>query len=200
MLATGPTLYPREGGTPVSQADLQSEGPRPFYPPMCIKTHWDPTAILRKTLPSDYVPQALDPRPWAKVCMEYTTTGENGPAPKVSKSVVMPNGGQFYPVSRYQASVDDESKLKGLDRPLGTCDKDEFLPNIKGDMYNSRLVVPHIINTNPAIIQEVAFPKVLLNVGPYECRNEQDQVNMQLSGRLFNNTTKQDRYKLKGKV
>lgn len=184
----------------VSQAELQAEGPQPFYPPMCIKTHWDPTAILRKTLPSEYVPQALDPRPWAKVCMEYTTTGENGPAPKVDGSVVLPSGGQFYPVSRYQASIDNESKLKGLDRPLGTCEKDQYLPDKQGDMYNSRLLVPRIQNADPSMIQEVAFPKVLLNVGPYDCRNEQDKVNVELSARLFNNTTKQDRYKLKGKV
>jgi hypothetical protein len=132
--------------------------------------------------------------------MEYTTTGENGPAPKVDGSVVLPSGGQFYPVSRYQAAVDEESKLKGLDRPLGTCDKDQFLPNQQGDMYNSRLLVPRIVNADPGQIQEVSFPKVLLNVGPYECRKEQDTVNMDLSMRMFNNATKQDRYKLKGKV
>jgi hypothetical protein len=200
MLVSGPTQYPTEGGSPLSQAPITAEGPAPFYPPMCISSHWDAGAILRKTLPTEYVAQALDPRPWAKICMEYTTTGEDGPAPPVSASVVMPSGGQFYPISRYMASIDDESLLRGLDRPLGTCEKKEFLPNPRGDMYNSGLLVPKSTRTTPREIEEVSFSKVLINGGPYDCRNDNDKLNIRLSDNLFNNATKQDRYKLKGKV
>jgi hypothetical protein len=49
-------------------------------------------------------------------------------------------------------------------------------------------------------IQEVAFPKVLIHDGAYQCRGEEDTLNMGLSDHLFNNATKQDRYKLLGKV
>jgi len=200
MEYAGKQDYPRERGTPVQQFPLRSEGPEPFYPPMCIKSHWDAGAILRKTLPSEYVPQALDPRPWAKVCLEYTTTGEDTPAPPIASSVVMPSGGQFYPISRYMAAIDSESQLRRLDRPLGTCEADQWEPSASGDMYNPRLLVPTRRDVNPNVIEEVAFPKVLLTAGPYDCRNDMDKQNVVLSDRLFNNATKQDRYKLLGKV
>jgi hypothetical protein len=98
------------------------------------------------------------------------------------------------------AAIDDESKLRRLDRPLEMCEADQFQPNTQGDMYNSRLLVPRIQNVNPNRIEEVAFPKVLITAGPYDCRNDLDKQNMNLSDRLFNNSTKQDRYKLLGKV
>jgi hypothetical protein len=192
--------YPRERGSLVGPSPIVSEGPSPFYPAMCIKSHWDAGAILRKTLPTEHIGQALDPRPWARICLEYTTTGEDSVPPPISPSAVLPSGGQFYPVSRYMAAIDDESKLRRLDRPLEMCEADQFQPNTQGDMYNSRLLVPRIQNVNPNMIEEVAFPKVLITAGPYDCRNDLDKQNMNLSGRLFNNSTKQDRYKLLGKV
>jgi len=198
---SGPTVYPSERGSPVSAAAFQSEGPSPFYPPMCIKSHWDPTAILRKTLPTEYAPQALDPRPWTKICLEYMTTGEDMPAPPINPSTVMPTGGQFYPASRYMDAIDSESALRRMDRPLDKwCDKGQYEPDRKGDMYNPRLLVPDRINVNPAIIQEVAYPKALITERPYDCREGLDDLNIHLSPRLFNNATKQDRYQLKGKV
>jgi hypothetical protein len=98
------------------------------------------------------------------------------------------------------ASIDDESLLRGLDRPLGTCEKDEFLPNPRGDMYNAGLLVPKSTRTSAREIEEVSFSKVLINGGTYDCRNDNDKLNIRLSDNLFNNATKQDRYKLKGKV
>jgi len=200
MEFSGPMNYPRERGSLVGATPTVSEGPAPFYPPMCLKTHWDPTAILRKTLPTEHVQQALDPRPWARICMEYTTTGEQSFTPQVSASVVLPSGGQFYPVGRYMEAIDKESELRRLDRPLGTCDADQWEPNQHGDMYNPRLLVPTRMNVNPALIQEVAFPKTVMTSGPYDCRKNDDMTNVHLSDRRFNNATKQDRYKLIGKV
>jgi hypothetical protein len=195
-----PPTYPREGGSPVSHSALMSEGPQPFYPPVCLKTHWDPTQILKRTLPSGYVAQALDPRPWTRICMEYSTTGDNMPAPKVGENVVLPSGGQFYPASRYSASIDNESKLRGLDRPLGTCEADQYVPPINGDMFTSRRLLPDTPRVDPSKLDELSFPRVLVYTGPYKCRAEQDTVNMNLSDRMFFNATKQDRYKLKGRV
>ena len=200
MEYSGPLNYPREKGTPVSQVPIQSEGPSPFFPAMCLTSHWDPTAILRRTLPTEYVPQSLDPRPWAKICLTYTTTGEDTPPAPVKPGTVMPMGGEFYPISRYMNAIDNESLLRRLDRPLGTCDDEQFYPNERGDMYNSRALVPKIRNVDPSKIQEIAFPRVLLSSGPYDCRYEADTVNIDLSQRMFNNATKQDRYKLKGMV
>jgi hypothetical protein len=46
-------------------------------------------------------------------------------------------------------------------------------------------------------VQELAYPKALLRSGPYECRALDDQFNVaQTSDYMFNNATKQDRYKL----
>lgn len=190
--------FPREGGSPVYSMPIQSEGPDPFYPPMCIKTHWNPTAILRWTLPEQYMAMPLDPRPWTKVCLNYTTAGPQEEAPPVPATAVLPSGGQFYPPGRYQAAIDAESALRRLDRPLGTCEGNQYFPNQKGDMFNSRLLVPdRAPPSNPGQIQEVAFPKVLLRNGPYPCRAEMDDMNLRLSSEfMFNNATKQDRYRL----
>ena len=198
MNATPPMSYPREKGSPVYDLPLKAEGPADFFPAVCHKSHWDPTAILKRTLPTGYVPQPTDPRPWTRVCMEYTTAGEQVPAPDVSPNVVMPNGGQFYPPGRYAAAIDEESKLRWLDRPLGTSDNKQFKPNMNGDMFDARILVPeHALPSDPSRIQEIAYPQALLRAGPYECREQNDKYNVSMSSDfLFNNATKQDRYKI----
>jgi hypothetical protein len=155
--------------------------------------------ILKRTLPTQYVPQALDPRPWVKVCLEYTTSGENQPAPDVPADVVLPSGGAFYPASRYSEAIDAESELRRQDRPLGTCDAEQFYPNLKGDMYNQRPIVSYTPTGSP-FVAELALPKVARNIQEYACRAQDDAVNMSLSPRMFFNSTKQDRYALKGRV
>lgn len=203
MQVSGPPNYPRERGSLVGPSQFASEGPKPFFPPVCLKTHWDPTAIIQRTLPTEYIAQALDPRPWAKICLEYVTSGENGPAPNVPSDVVLPSSGGDgvrAPANRYLQAVDNESLLRRMDRPLGTCDADQYEPNQQGDMYNSRVMAPRIRNVNPRVLAEASFPKVLINMGEYDCRQRNDELNIELSARLFNNATKQDKYKLKGKV
>jgi hypothetical protein len=155
--------------------------------------------IIKRTLPNEYVPQALDPRPWVKVCLQYTTSGENQPAPYVDPNIVLPSGGEFYPASRYMEAIDSESLLRRQDRPLGTCDEEQFYPNMRGDMYNQRAIIDYNPTSSP-FVAELALPRVARNVEEYACRAEEDAVNMSLSPRMFYNTTKQDRYALKGKV
>ena len=208
MEFNGPPNYPREMGSLVSPSKLTSEGPRPFYPAVCLNYHWDPTAILKRTLPTEYIPQSLDPRPWTKICLEYTTSGENGPGPEVDPSVVLPSGGppSSGPANRYMEAIDTESQLRRLDRPLssdkplGTCNEKQYVPDQNGDMYNPRLMAPTNRNVDPRMIMEAAMPKVLISNGPYDCREKNDRRNIGLSTRMFNNTTKQDRYKLLGSV
>jgi hypothetical protein len=129
--------------------------------------------------------------------MEYTTAGDDEAAPAVSNEIVMPSGGQFYPASRYAAAIDDESKLRALDRPLGTCEGNQWEPTLGSDMYDARKLVPtRGVPSDPSRIQEVAFPKALLRTGPYDCRAENDAYAIQTtSDYMFNNATKQDRYK-----
>ena len=181
---------------------LKNEGPVDFFPPVCLKTHWDPTMILKRTLPDGYVPQSTDPRPWTRICMEYTTAGEQDSAPEVNPAIVMPMGGQFYPASKYKEAIDDESKLHWLDRPLGTCEGNQWQPNERGDMFNSRLLVPERKGgIDPRKIEELAYPKALLRSGPYDCRAQNDAYAIKASSDyLFNNATKQDRYKQMNKA
>ena len=197
----GKPNHPMEYGSLTNVANFEPEGPRPFYPPVCLGTHWDPTKIIQRTLPTDYVPQALDPRPWTKVCLEYVTAGDGGAAaPSVAEDTVLPMGGKFYPTSRYSEAIDAESALRRMDRPLGTCDDDQFYPNKGGDMYNQRILVPHHLTTDPSKISELALPRVARSIKAYECRERDDVLNASLSGRRFNNATKQDKYALIGKV
>ena len=188
---------PREKGSPVLELPIKQEGPTEFYPPVCLQTHWDPTSILRWTLPEGYVPQTTDPRPWTRICMEYTTAGEQDDAPAVNPNIVMPTGGKFYPASRYIEAIDSESQLRVLDRPLGTCEGDQWMPTLRSDMYNSRILVPERKTPlKSGVIEELAYPRALLRSGPYDCRAENDLYAIKMSSDyMFNNATKQDRYK-----
>ena len=194
---TPATKYPTTKGSPVLSLPLEKEGPADFFPSVCLQTHWDPTMILKRTLPDGYVAQSLDPRPWTRICLEYTTAGEDTPPPELNPNIVMPQGGEFYPVSKYMGAIDDESKLHWLDRPLGTCEGNQWQPNPRGDMFNSRLLVPERKGTiDPTKIEELAYPQALLRSGPYDCRAQNDATAIQTSSDyMFNNATKQDRYK-----
>lgn len=190
-----PRNYPRIKNTPVQPIPIQNQGPTPFTPPVCLKYHWDPTMILRHTLPEGRVPLPTDPRPWVRVCMEYTTSATNEPAPEVPAGAVLPSGGQFYPPTKYQESIDNESLLRRLDRPLGTCEADQYTPCERGDMFSARELVPKRRQPDSRFVSELEFPQALLRAGPYPCRDEQDKINLSRSPLLFNNATKQERYK-----
>ena len=63
-------------------------------------------------------------------------------------------------------------------------------------MFDARILVPH--QTTPMNqFSDLSFPKVLLNIGPYDCRARVDAVNMSVSQKPFFNATKQDRYNIK---
>jgi hypothetical protein len=68
-------------------------------------------------------------------------------------------------------------------------------------MYDARKLIPkRSVPSDPARIQEIAFPQALIRSGPYDCREEADKYNLaQASGFMFNNATKQDRYKAMNK-
>jgi len=99
--------------------------------------------------------------------------------------------------TRLVQAIDNESKLRALDRRLGTCEGDQWEPPLGGDMFNSRILVPEgVMPSDPSKIQELAYPKALLRAGPYECRALDDRYNTSItSDYIFNNATKQDRYK-----
>jgi hypothetical protein len=93
-------------------------------------------------------------------------------------------------------AIDDESKLRALDRPLGTCEGNQWEPNFNGDMFNCRLLVPERQGSSSSRIEELSYPQALLRSGPYDCRAANDAYNVSVSSDYnFNNATKQDRYK-----
>jgi hypothetical protein len=179
---------------PFSQAGTESQ----LYPPVCLRSHWDPTAMLRLVLPEQgqgkSLPLPMDFRPYVKVCKEYVTSGPPIPAPLPPKDVVFPMGGEFYPPGRYANHIDDESKLEYLDRRLDRwCQTKEWVPSIHSDMYVPNVMVPRHGQPTSKFVQELAMPQSVLREKPYDCRSRDDSVNWQKSSRLFNNPTKQDR-------
>jgi len=176
-----------------------NEGPVPFFPPVCLKSHWDPTERLRHILPElrpgeMTAPLPLDFRPYTKVCLNYTTSGPAEMPETPTSNIVYPPGGEFYPPGRYAAAIDKESALRRLDRPLGTCDGDQYMPNEGGDMFRTNTLVPDRKKPETRFIQELAYPQALMRAGPYPCREEADQLNWSKSDRPFFNATKQERY------
>ena len=193
---------PKEAGSPVEQYPIQGSSTQPFFPPVCLKYHWDPTKIYERTVPASgsSVPLPLDHRPYTRVCLEYRTSAPEQAAPNTPKDLVFPMGGEVYPPDRYQRAIDDESLLRRLDRPLGTCDPEQYVPPFRGDMYVDRMLVPKSAKPPSPFVEELSMPAALMRVGPYGCRAAADQINWDRSPRLFNNSTKQDRYRAPASV
>jgi hypothetical protein len=189
-----PMGTPFEKGSPVEQYPISSSTREPFFPAVCLSSHWDPTRIYARTVPTALVSLPIDFRPYTKVCLEYRTTGVEQLAPEVPNDLVFPGGGEVYPPTRYLNNIDKESLLRRLDRPLGTCDTDQYVPPFNGDMYKDSLLVPRSNKPSSRFVNELSMPQTLLRTGVYHCRAEADQKNWDRSPRLFNNATKQDRY------
>lgn len=172
-----------------------NQGPKDFFPPVCNEFHFDPTKIIQHQLPQENysVPLPLDPRPWTRICMEYRNTTTNEAAPNIDPNIAFPAGGFFQDPNKYLNSVDSESQLRRLNQNLRKCDIGQYEPNQNGDMFNGRILVPHK-PVRMTDVSELEFPKVLLSVGPYDCRAKEDTKNIAVSNKPFFNATKQERY------
>lgn len=185
---------PLEKGSPVESYPIQGSTTKNIFPPVYLRSHWDPTKIYSRTVPTTLVTLPLGFRPYTKVCLEYRTSAPEQMATEVPNDLVFPNGGEVYPPTRYLNSIDSESLLRRLDRPLGTCDPEQYQPPTNGDMYVDRMMVPKSLKPTSRFVNELSMPQALLRNGAYPCRAEADQRNWDRSPRLFNNATKQDRY------
>ena len=166
-----------------------------LFTPVCLRTHWDPTEMLRHIIPQQHVGLPQDFRPWTKVCKNYVTSAPAIPAPMPPKNMVFPPGGEFYPPGRYSANIDVESRLKTLNYPLDKwCPSTKYIPSQTSNMYVAGSTVPDRKPVSDAFVDELAMPQALLRTDVYTCRSENDTKNFERSGRLFNNPTKQDRY------
>jgi hypothetical protein len=173
---------------------FDAQGPQ-RSPPVCLKEHWDRAAVIKHVLPQGYTALPMDFRPYTKVCKVYKTSAPAVMAPVPPAGMVFPPGGEFYPPSRYSSSIDSESLLRRLDRPLKKyCDLGEYYPNAAGDMYSTASMAPTRTAAMPGIAREIDMPRVCMITKEYECRGADDKTNWDRSPRLFNNPTKQDRY------
>ena len=164
-----------------------------LFPPVCLKSHWDPTQMLRHILPQQRVALPLDFRPWTKVCKNYVTSAAQEDAPMPPSNMVFPTGGAFYPPGRYAAAIDKESTLRTLDQRLNrSCPTSQYIPSQASNMYIAGSTVPD--RPSDTLVSELAMPAALLRVNGVTCRSANDSANFQRSGRLFHNPTKQDRY------
>jgi hypothetical protein len=166
-----------------------------LFTPVCLKTHWDPTQMLRHIIPQQKVALPEDFRPWVKVCKNYVTSAPAIPAPMPPKDMVFPTGGEFYPPGRYSANIDTESSLRTLNHRLDKwCPTTKYIPTQNSNMYVSGTTVPDRKPLTDAFVSELAMPQALLRTDIYTCRSENDTKYFDRSPRLFNNPTKQDRY------
>jgi len=166
-----------------------------LFPPVCLTSHWDPTAMLKLILPDQHVGLPMDFRPYVKVCKDYVTSAPATMAPMPPKGMVFPSGGEFYPPRRYSANINNESKLHYLDRTLDRwCQTKEFIPKLSSDMYVPNVMVTRSEQPTSAFVQELAMPQAVLRQSGFNCRTENDQNYWNRSPRLFSNPTKQDRY------
>lgn len=185
---------PFEKGSATESYPITSATTNPFFAPVCLRSHWDPTKIYERTVPTALVPLPLSFRPYTKVCLEYRTSAPQEQAPNMPSDLVFPNGGDVYPPTRYLNSIDKESRLRRLDRPLGTCDPKQYRPSRTSDMYVDGMLVPNSARPPSRFVEELSMPQALLRTTPYHCRANADQKNWNRSPLLFNNSTKQDRY------
>lgn len=128
------------------------------YPPICLRSHWDPTMLIRHVLPELLNPyeQPLDPRPSTKISTAYynESAGDapvQAPTPENSRIPIppallmserrlvtpytgvpyLPPGGtasRGVPYPLYQQNVDAESDLQLLYLPLVRCPQGKFIP------------------------------------------------------------------------
>jgi hypothetical protein len=166
-----------------------------LFPPVCLKSHWDPTQMLRHILPTQHVSLPQDFRPLVKICKNYVTSAPMIPAPMPPTNMVFPTGGEHYPPGRYSANIDKESVLRTLDVQLDKwCSASKYIPEVDSNMYVAGSTVPDRIHGANSLIPELAMPQALLRMDGYNCRTKNDTLYFERSGRLFNNPTKQDRY------
>jgi len=183
--AERPSIFPFQ--------DASQQNPD-LVPPVCLRTHWDPERIIQRTLPTQLVATPLDPRPLTKVCLQYVTSQAFEDAPRPPDDLVYPSGGDIYPPTRYREAIDHESELRRLDRPLGTCERDQYIPPRSGDMYRPNATVPDRGPLDSRFISELCYPSALLRTKPYDCIEDDLLKAAARSPLLFNNSTKQDRY------
>jgi hypothetical protein len=189
MSAAYAPAFPVEGSYPFNDGGAT-------VPPVCLKTHWDPTVMSKYILPTQFEAVPLPFRPAAQICRQYVTTGPVESLP--ASAPELPLRSNISPPDRYAAAIDRESQLRRLDRPLGTPEGAQFKPNMQGSMFSQQSYVPPRLMDSQSIA-ELEFPRALMVTG-YDCRAAEDRKSTEKErvgierGRMFNYSTKYDKY------
>ena len=172
----------------------------------CAPKHWDPTMIFRYSVPGGMNTNSLalpmDPRPWAKICLQYVNSGPAQPAPAVPPSLVIPGAGEFYPPGRYQEAINNESLLRRLDRPLnqdllpgrGSCFPEQYVLPANSDALQQYVLLPPQTQPKSKMARNLADPPVLERRGQYDCSEQAMVCDLKAAPRFFNNHTKLQKY------
>lgn len=185
--------------------------PAAAFPPACLRTHWDPTMVVKHVLPDSHIaaPHTYDPRPSVRDCFFYNTgaPGGGGPAPHPAEpSQGLPPtppqflGGPHRPEPSVGSGVFPPGGAASLGFPYSG-----FKPAVETDLLridepatkcaNKRYIPPHGVplpSVSGNAVPGSVPPRV--PVAPYsECRREDDAAAWARSNRLFFNPTRYDR-------
>lgn len=173
----------------------------------CAPRHWDPTMIFRRTVPQQYpIPLPTDPRPWAKICLQYHNTGPATPAPEPPKEMLFPGASEFFPPSRYQAAIDNESLLRRLDRPLNNdllpagygetsgCYPNQYTVPPTSDVWQQRTLLPPQTLPRSKMVRELEAPAVLHRPLQYDCSKAAMMCDIAKTPKFWNNHSKLAKY------
>lgn len=172
----------------MSLSEFYDNGPKTWneaFPPLCLKTHWNPTAVSDHILPKFQHTMTLDPRPSSKICTAYYTLyGNDAPIQSPARETVFPPGGKAglgFPSSGFQPSA--ESELLRLDEPLTKCAERRYIP----------ATIPPATNYIAGADRQNLSPYSTVVRTTTGCREEDDARAWNRSSRLFFNPTKYDR-------
>lgn len=179
------------------------------FPPACLRTHWDPTMVVKHVLPDLHVaaPLSYDPRPATRDCFFYNVGAPSGPAPAPKEpseglpptppqflgglhrpessvgSGVMPPGGAAslgFPYSGFKPMI--ETDLLRVNEPATKCAGNRYIPTggVPPANISDRSVPGSVPPREPP--------------APYSaCRAQDDAAASARSSRLFFNPTRYDR-------
>jgi hypothetical protein len=174
------------------------------FPPVCLKTHWDPSALSKYVLPQDLkIPLPVDPRPLFRNCINYFNLTPNTEATKAESVVrskldipTQPGGNsRAVPYELYVKNVDKESDLF-LNHPQDQCDDSKWMAERDSDLFVNRHRPVPGPSDDSGLVKVTELEKPLATItpnGPYKCRADVDQSAWGRSARVFNNPTREDR-------
>jgi hypothetical protein len=174
------------------------------FPPVCLKSHWDPSALSKYVLPQDLkIPLPVDPRPLFRNCVNYfnltpiteSTKEESVVRSKLDIPTQPGSGVRGVPYELYVKNIDKESDLF-LNHPQDQCDDDKWMAERDSDLFVNRHKPVPSASDDSGLVKVTELEKPLATItpnGPYKCRADVDQSAWGRSARVFNNPTREDR-------